>query len=107
MNRALGVAVVFVLLVTAACSQPPHALLALITVPAPHPRIVALMPSLVEDFFAVGAGPHVVGVSAYGDVPGAKGLPVVADFSSVDAEKIIALHPDVVVGIPAQARFVE
>ena len=74
---------------------------------APHPRIVALMPSLVEDFFAVGAGAHVVGVSVYSDVPGTKGLPVVADFSSVDAEKIVALHPDVVVGIPAQARLVE
>ena len=74
---------------------------------APHPRIVALMPSLVEDFFAVGAGPQVVGVSAYSDTPGAKGLPVVADFSSVDAEKIVALHPDVVVGIPAQARLID
>lgn len=84
------------------------ALLALIAAgPAPHPRIVALMPSLVEDFFAVGAGAHVVGVSVYSDAPGAKGLPVVADFSSVDAEKIVALHPDVVVGIPAQARLVE
>lgn len=75
--------------------------------PAPHPRIVALMPSLVEDFFAIGAGPQVVGVSVYSDVAGAKGLPVVADFSSVDAEKIVALHPDVVVGIPAQARLVQ
>lgn len=83
------------------------ALLVLIAaVPAPHPRIVALMPSLVEDFFAIGAGAHVVGVSVYSDVPGAKGLPVVADFSSVDAEKIVALRPDVVVGIPAQARLV-
>jgi ABC-type Fe3+-hydroxamate transport system substrate-binding protein len=43
----------------------------------------------------------------YSDIPSAKGLPVVADFSSVDAEKIVALRPDVVVGIPAQARLVE
>lgn len=99
MNRPLGIAVVFVLLVTVPAS--------LAAAPAPHPRIVALMPSLVEDFFAVGAGAHVVGVSAYSDFAGAKGLPVVADFSSVDAEKIVSLHPDVVVGIPAQARLVE
>lgn len=82
-------------------------LLLLAATPAPHPRIVALMPSLVEDFFAVGAGSQVVGVSVYSDEPGAKGLPVVADFSSVDAEKIVALRPDVVVGIPAQGRLVE
>jgi ABC-type Fe3+-hydroxamate transport system substrate-binding protein len=82
-------------------------LLLAVAAPAPHPRVVALMPSLVEDFFAVGAGPHVVGVSVYSDAPGAKDLPVVADFSSVDAEKIVALHPDVVVGIPAQARLLE
>lgn len=94
MNRMLSIAVAGLLALMAA-------------VPAPHPRIVALMPSLVEDFFAVGAGSHVVGVSVYSDVPGAKGLPVVADFSSVDAEKVVALHPDVVVGIPAQARLVE
>jgi iron complex transport system substrate-binding protein len=87
----------------------PAALLVLLlaAAPAPHPRIVALMPSLVEDLFAVGAGPQVAGVSVYSDVPGAQGLPVVADFSSVDAEKIVALRPDVVIGIPAQARLVE
>jgi ABC-type Fe3+-hydroxamate transport system substrate-binding protein len=72
-----------------------------------HPRIVALVPSLVEDLFAIGAGSQVVGVSVYsGNVPGAAHLPVVADFSSVDAEKIVALRPDAVIGIPAQARLV-
>jgi iron complex transport system substrate-binding protein len=84
------------------------ATLLLAATPAPHERIVALMPSLVEDFFAVGAGSQVVGVSVYSDsVAGAKGLPVVADFSSVDVERIVALRPDLVVGIPAQARLVE
>jgi iron complex transport system substrate-binding protein len=70
-------------------------------------RIVALVPSLVEDLFAIGAGPQVVGVSVYSDIAAAKRLPVVADFSSVDAEKIVALRPDAVLGIPAQARLVE
>lgn len=103
MNRALGIAVILALLVAASCSQPPRE-----SAPGTHwLRIVALMPSLVEDFFAVGAAAHVVGVSAFSDVSGAKGLPIVADFSSVDAEKIVALHPNVVVGIPAQARLVE
>ncbi len=70
-------------------------------------RIVTLVPSLTEDFFAIGAGSQVVGVSAYSDIPAAKKLPVVADFSSVDTEKIVALRPDAVIGIPAQARLLD
>jgi iron complex transport system substrate-binding protein len=70
---------------------------------APH-RIVSLIPSLTEDLFAIGAGPMVVGVSEYTDYPpAATSLPVVASFVSADAERIVQLHPDVVVGIAAQA----
>ena len=68
-------------------------------------RFVSLIPSLTEDLCAIGAAKQIVGVSAYSnDVPCAEGLPVVGDFASVDAEKIVALHPDVVVAIPAQSR---
>jgi ABC-type Fe3+-hydroxamate transport system substrate-binding protein len=73
----------------------------------PPQRIVALMPSVAEDLYAIGAGPRVVAVSSYTDVPQAKALPRVADFSNVDSERIVALHPDIVVGIPSQARLVE
>jgi iron complex transport system substrate-binding protein len=66
-------------------------------------RIVSLIPSLTEDLFAIGAGPAVVGVSEYTDYPpAAKRLPVVGGFSSVDAERIVQLRPDVVVGIEEQ-----
>jgi iron complex transport system substrate-binding protein len=66
-------------------------------------RIVSLMPSLTEDLFAIGAGAQVVGVSSYTDYPpAAAALPVVADFASADAERIVQLHPDVVVGIASQ-----
>jgi iron complex transport system substrate-binding protein len=66
-------------------------------------RIVSLIPSLTEDLFAIGAGSMVVGVSAYTDYPpAAKALPVVATFASADAERIVQLHPDVVVGISSQ-----
>jgi iron complex transport system substrate-binding protein len=65
------------------------------------------MPSFAEDCYAIGAGSQLVAVSAFTDVPQAKGLPRVADASSVDAEAIVALRPSVVIGIPAQARFVE
>ena len=71
-----------------------------------QPRIVAIVPSLAEDAFAVGA--HVVAVSKFtSDSPQARGLPVVADFQSVDVETILRLHPDAVVGIPSQARLTE
>lgn len=66
-------------------------------------RIVSLMPSLTEDLCAIGAGPQLAAVSQYSeDIPCARGLPQVASFSSVNAEKIVALKPDAVVAIPAQ-----
>jgi ABC-type Fe3+-hydroxamate transport system substrate-binding protein len=71
---------------------------------AAAPRIVSLMPSLTEDLFAIGAGAQVVGTSQFTDYPpAATRLPAVGSFAAVDAERIRALHPDVVVGIPAQA----
>jgi len=75
-----------------------HAILAL--------RIVTLVPSFAEDVVAVGARADLVGVSRFsGDVPNGGALPVVGDFESVDAERIIALRPDVVAGIPSQSRL--
>jgi len=84
-------------------------------IPAPHGspshtvgisakhRIVSLIPSLTEDLFAVGAGDRVVAVSEYTDYPpAARRLPVVSSFASVNTERIVALHPDLVVGIESQ-----
>jgi iron complex transport system substrate-binding protein len=74
---------------------------------ATGPRIVSLVPSLTEDLFAIGAGKQVVGVSQYADYPAAAAsLPQVSSYSSIDAEKIVKLHPDVVVGITSQASLV-
>lgn len=73
-----------------------------------HPvhRIVALVPSITEDLFAVGAGDQVVGVSSYTDFPPpAKRLPVVATFASIATERIVALHADLALGIDAQDRL--
>ena len=70
-------------------------------------RIVSLIPSFTEDLFAIGAGKHVVAVSEYTDYPpAARELPVVASFASVNAERIVALHPNAVVGIPSQLALV-
>jgi ABC-type Fe3+-hydroxamate transport system substrate-binding protein len=68
---------------------------------------VALVPSLVEDLCAIGAARQLVGVSgATRDVPCARGVAIVGDFATVDVEKIVALHADLVVAIPAQALLV-
>ncbi len=72
-----------------------------------QPRIVSLIPSLTEDLFAIGAGAQVVAVSQYTDYPAAAArLPQVASSASLDAERIVRFHPDLVVGIPAQASLV-
>ncbi|MBV9440654.1 MAG: ABC transporter substrate-binding protein [Candidatus Eremiobacteraeota bacterium] len=64
------------------------------------------MPSMTEDLFAVGAGDSVVGVSSFTDYPPqAKRLPVVATFASIDAERVVGLHAELAVGIPAQDRL--
>ena len=73
--------------------------------PSPH-RIASLVPSMTEDLFAVGAGDTVVGVSSFTDYPPeAKRLPVVASFASIAAERIVALHADLAIGIVAQDRL--
>jgi iron complex transport system substrate-binding protein len=66
-------------------------------------RIVSLSPVTTEELFAVGAGDRVVGVSEFSDYPPqAKRLPTVNSFSSVATERVVELHPDLVLGIAAQ-----
>jgi iron complex transport system substrate-binding protein len=81
--------------------------LAALVLATANTTIVSLMPSLTEDLFAIGAGPQVVATSQFTDYPAAAAkLPQVSSFSSLDAERIVELHPSVVVGIPAQATLV-
>ncbi|HEY3675362.1 MAG TPA: helical backbone metal receptor [Candidatus Tumulicola sp.] len=70
-----------------------------------HVRVVALDPFVADDMYAVGCGSNLVGVSSFTDDPRAKSLPRVADAMSVDNERIVALRPDVVIGIPSQQRL--
>lgn len=69
-------------------------------------RVVSLTPAFAEDLFAIGAGAQVVGVSQFTEVSGATQLPRIASFSWIDSEQIVRLHPDLVVGIPAQGTLV-
>jgi len=64
----------------------------------PAQRIISLSPGITELLFSVGAGAHVVGVSAYSDFPAqARDLPQVSRAQGIDLERIAALHPDLIV----------
>lgn len=63
------------------------------------------MPSLTEDLCAIGAGKNLVGVSAYSEDTCAKSVPQVNNFASIDSERVIRLHPDAIVAIPAQRQM--
>jgi iron complex transport system substrate-binding protein len=61
-------------------------------------RIVSLVPSMTEILFAVGAGPQVVAVSSFDTYPPqVKALPRVGALLDPDSERILSLHPDLVV----------
>jgi iron complex transport system substrate-binding protein len=62
------------------------------------PRIVSLAPGATAMLFAAGAGAQIVGTSDYSnEPPAAQRLERVGDSQSFDLERILALHPDVVV----------
>lgn len=71
--------------------------------PAPN-RIVSLIPAVTEMLFAIGAGPQVVAVSSFDRYP-----PEVAKLQHVgalldpDVERILSLHPDLVVVYASQS----
>lgn len=61
-------------------------------------RIVSLAPDLTEQLFAIGAGDKIVGVDRNSDYPSkTKHLSLVASFDHVDVERLLALHPDLIV----------
>jgi iron complex transport system substrate-binding protein len=74
---------------------------------APPARIVSLVPAVTEMLFAIGAGPRVVAVSSFDHWP-----PEVANLTKVgglldpDIERIISLHPDLLVADASQAEVI-
>jgi iron complex transport system substrate-binding protein len=63
----------------------------------PAGRIVTLAPHLAEMVYAAGAGDRLVGSVAHTDYPApAADLPRVGDAFGVDAERLLALSPDLV-----------
>lgn len=68
-----------------------------VTVPDHPHRLICLMPSLVDDVYALGAGSDVIAVSDYTKYPvEAKAKPKVGLPLSPSLETIVSLHPDLV-----------
>jgi iron complex transport system substrate-binding protein len=69
--------------------------------PAPL-RIVSLAPGATEMLFAAGAGAQLIATVEYSDEPpAARAIPRIGDVAAVDLERLVALHPDVVIAWPA------
>jgi iron complex transport system substrate-binding protein len=69
-------------------------------VPVNPQRVVALAPSITEIVFALGRQQRLVGVTRYSDYPPeAARLPKVGSYVQLDAERILALSPDLCIGI--------
>lgn len=63
-------------------------------------RVVCLSPSLTETVYALGLGAVVVGVTDFTDYPPeAQTKPSVGGLSDASLEKIVSLHPDLVLGM--------
>ena len=63
-------------------------------------RIVSLAPSITEIIFALGREDLLKGVSRFSDFPAAaEKLPSVGSYVHLDLEKIVALRPDLCIGI--------
>lgn len=76
---------------------------------APPMRIVTLAPHLTELVYAAGAGERIVGTLDTSDYPAAaRRIPRVGDSQHLDAERLLALKPDLVLvwadGQPASER---
>lgn len=73
---------------------------------SPPRRIISLVPSLTEWLFSVGLGDRVVGVTDYCLEPAAAlaGLPRLRGTKNPDRERILALHPDLVIADQEENR---
>lgn len=73
-----------------------------VTVRAPPLRIVSLTPGATEMLFSAGAEAQLIATVEYSDEPpAARRVPRIGDVAAVDMERLVALHPDVVVAWPA------
>jgi iron complex transport system substrate-binding protein len=107
---------------TLGASSVPAAATALVTASAPAPaaatividdtgqrvalpnlpyRIISLAPGATEMLFAAGVGDRLIATVDFSDEPAAaKRVPRIGDVTAIDLERLVALHPDLVVAWP-------
>ena len=72
---------------------------------APH-RIISLIPAVTEILFAIGAGPQIAAVGSFDTYPPeVRKLPRVGGLLDPDVEKILSVHPDLVVVFSTQTTL--
>jgi iron complex transport system substrate-binding protein len=72
-----------------------------VTLPNLPQRIISLAPSATEMLFAAGAGNRLIATVDFSDEPAAaKRVPRIGDVTAIDMERLVALHPDLVVAWP-------
>jgi iron complex transport system substrate-binding protein len=90
----------------AVAARPAPAVQTTAVTPAPAKRVVSLVPAVTEMLFAVDAGPQVVAVSSYDDFPPeVMRLPRVGALLDPDVERILTLHPDLVISYGTQTEL--
>ncbi|HAJ80224.1 MAG TPA: hypothetical protein DCO75_10695 [Fibrobacteres bacterium] len=61
-------------------------------------RIVSLAPGITETLFALGLGSRIIGVTRYCTYPlQTKGIEKIGGYSDANIEKIVSMHPDLVI----------
>jgi iron complex transport system substrate-binding protein len=69
-------------------------------------RVISLIPATTEMIFAMGAGSRLIAVSSYDKYPSeATKLPRVGALLDPDTERILSLHPDLVIVYATQAEL--
>jgi iron complex transport system substrate-binding protein len=72
-----------------------------VTLPHVPGRIVSLAPGATEMLFAAGAGERLIATVNFSNEPAAaRRVPRIGDVTAVDMERLVALHPDLVVAWP-------
>jgi len=84
-----------------------------VTIPVKPARIISLSTANTEILSALGAGSSIIGVDGCSKrdlkqtIPELEEVSEVGEFATLDIEKIIALHPDLVLAVPYQKQAVE
>jgi ABC-type Fe3+-hydroxamate transport system substrate-binding protein len=104
MKKTIFISVAAMLLALCSCSwaqrQVQDELGRTMTVPDKPHRIVCLTPSVTDTVYALGAGADVVGVSDYTKYPPeAVRKPSVGQVLNPSIEAVVALHPDLAIGV--------